>query len=417
MPKNTETFSPKWGNNTKLVLSVIVIVVAIFLLVRFSNLVAPLVIALIFAVVLHPVANFLNEKIKISWSWSVTIVYLVTAIILVALITMGGISIIEQIQNLVNFLQKALVDLPDFLAQISTQSFKIGPFAVDLTKINWSDIGNQLIGYVQPILSNIGNFIASLAGGAIQMFGTFLLSLMLSYIIVAETEKKKENVTVINFPGYEYDTTRFQQELNLIWNAFFRGQAIIFFARTLVTIAFLGLFGVHFFVGLGILAGIANLIPYVGALITLITFFFVALFQGVTIFGLDAFSYAIIILVVSWLVENVYDSIVVPKIVGGTLKLSAVVIMVASLIGLNIFGIMGMILAAPILATFLLIYRYIGRKMQDQDPWEEFEHISPAKHNISLFEKIGNRLLRKTKINNGEITKDQERKEIKKEKK
>jgi predicted PurR-regulated permease PerM len=394
MPKNKKNLSPKWGNTTKLVLSIIVLVVTIFLLVRFSNLIAPLVIALIFAAVLHPVANFLNEKLKISWSWSVTIVFLVTAIILIALITMGGISLIEQIQNLVNFLQKALVDLPDFLARISAQSYKIGPFVFDLTKINWTDIGNRLIGYIQPLLSNIGNFIASLAGGAIQVFGTLLLSLMLSYIIVAETEKRGGRILIINIPGFEYDTTRFEQELNLIWNAFFRGQAVIFFVRTLITIVTLGLFGVHFFVGLGILAGIANLIPYIGALIALVTFFFVALFQGTTVFGLDAFTYAMLILVVSWLVENIYDSIVVPKIMGGTLKLSTVVIMVASLIGLNIFGLMGMILAAPILATFLLIYRYIERKMQDLDPWEDFEPRPPLKHNVSFFIKIVEKLKR-----------------------
>jgi len=398
--------SPNWNKNTKLVFSIVIILFIAILLIRFSGLIAPFVIALVFAAVLRPLANILNEDFKVSWIWAVNIVYLFTTVLIITLMTLGGLSLLTQIQALITFLQKALTDLPGILAQISNQSYKIGPFLIDFTKINWTEISNQLVGMIQPILSNLGGFIASLAGGAIQVAGTFFLSLMLSYIIVAETSKLHNKIFLINIPDYQDDLIRLGAELNLIWNTFFRGQAIIFFARSLITIAMLGILGVHYFIGLGIVAGIANLIPYIGSLISLVIFFIVAFFQSTTIFGLSPVAYALVIVVIAWLVENIYDSVIVPKIMGGRLKLDTVVIMVVSLLGLDMFGLMGMILAPPVLATVILLYRYLQNKMQDLDAWQEEEIMLPAKKRMSFIQQIGNRFspLKTQKGNKKSIT-------------
>ena len=68
--------SPNWNKNTKLVFSIVIILFIAILLIRFSGLIAPFVIALVFAAVLRPLANILNEDFKVSWIWAVNIVYL-----------------------------------------------------------------------------------------------------------------------------------------------------------------------------------------------------------------------------------------------------------------------------------------------------------------------------------------------------
>ena len=66
-------------------------------------------------------------------------------------------------------------------------------------------------------------------------------------------------------------------------------------------------------------------------------------------------------------------------------------ILVAALVGANLIGITGMILAAPVLATIQLLFRYVFRKLFDRDPWEGIDletHKKPEDHLPIVIKKI-----------------------------
>jgi len=392
MAKKKSTASPFWNNSTKIIINVLILVIILGLLMRFSNLVTPLVIALLLALLFHPIAEFLNVRLHIPWNWAVNVIFLITVIVIVILLTVGGLALIEQIQGLIVFLQKNLPNLPNFLSQITSQTIKIGSFVIDLTQINWADIGNQLINYIQPLLAKMGDLIGSVAGGAAQVIATIFFALILSYLITIETGGSREKILFLNIPGYQDDLERMGKEISLIWNAFLKGQAVIIFIRTILYSILLGVLGVHFYIGLAIGAGIANLIPYLGVTIAWITYFFVALFQGTTFVGLDSFSYALLVMGSAWLLDNIYDNTVTPRVMGGALKLHPAAIMVAAIVGLNLFGLMGMFLAAPVLASLKLIFQYVQRKMQDMDPWQNMEREYSKESDFPLFGRLFNRL-------------------------
>jgi hypothetical protein len=54
-------------------------------------------------------------------------------------------------------------------------------------------------------------------------------------------------------------------------------------------------------------------------------------------------------------------------------------VLVAAIVAANLFGILGVVVAAPILATVMLLWKYTMRKMLDLDPWpdEEVHHAPP----------------------------------------
>ena len=368
MAKKKSIASPLWNNSTKIIVNVLILVIALALLIRFSNLVTPLVLAILMALLFHPIAELLNTRLHISWNWAVNVIFLFTVIIIVILVTVGGLALIEQIQGLIVFLQNNLPNLPNLLNEITSKTINIGPFEINSTQINWADIGNQLINYIQPLLVKMGDLIGSVAGGAAQVIATIFFALILSYLITIETGGSKEKILILNIPGYQDDLERMGVEISLIWNAFLKGQAVVIFIRTILYSFLLGILGVHFYIGLAIGAGIANLIPYLGVTIAWITYFFVALFQGTTFMGLDSFSYAFLVTGSAWLLDNIYDNTVTPRVMGGVLKLHPAAIMVAAIVGLNLFGLMGMFLAAPVLASLKLIFQYVQRKMQDKDP-------------------------------------------------
>ncbi len=392
MTKKKTTSSPLWNNSTKIIINVLILVIILGLLLRFSSLVTPLVIALLLALLFHPIAEFINVRMHVPWNLAVNIIFLITVVAMVTLLTIGGFALIEQIQGLIVFLQKNLPNLPSFLTEITSKSIIIGPFPINLTQINWADIGNQLINYIQPLLAKMGDLIGSVAGGAASVIATIFFALILSYLITIETGGSREKILILNIPGYQADLDRMGKEISLIWNAFLKGQAIIIFIRTILYSILLGALGVHFYVGLAIGAGIANLIPYLGVTIAWITYFFVALLQGTTFFGLDSFSYALLVTGSAWLLDNIYDNTVTPRVMGGALKLHPAAIMVAAIVGLNLFGLMGMFLAAPVLASLKLVFQYVQRKMQDKDPWQNMEREYSKESDFPLFGRLLNKL-------------------------
>lgn len=374
MDRHPVPASPKWSNSTKVIVTVVILLVIAALIIRFSNLIPILVTAFIIAVLYHPIAEWLNKKLKIPWGWSVGIIYILTLTILSGLMTLGGIALINQIQGLVSFLQTTLYEIPDLLDQLSTTIIEIGPFTLDFTYINWDEIGNQLLTAVEPILARLGNIIGNLATGAFGVIGSFLLSLITSFLLITETGGVREKMLQIEIPGYQEDFLRLGEKINHIWNAFLRGQAIVILVRITIYIIVLGSLGLKYFVGMSLLAAIGNFIPYIGVAVVWSIYFLVALFQGTTLFGLDPFPYAMLVMGAGWIIDNVYDSVFTPRIMGDALELHPVVIMIAALVGLNLFGILGVLLAAPAAASLKIILTYVENKLMDKNPWESFDN-------------------------------------------
>jgi len=248
----------------------------------------------------------------------------------------------------------------------------VGPWKIDLSIIDWNVVGQKILEYAQPLLSGIGNSLGNIATGTVNFFWKFFLTIIIASLFLSEKQKRKSSF-LMRIPGYEDDARHFQKEINIIWNAFFHGQAKVFAVRVCIYIILLGILRVRYFVLLAFLAGFANFIPYIGVAVAWAVYFLVAVFQGTTAFGLAPLPYAAIVSISGWLIDNIYDNVYTPRVMAGTLKLHPAAVMIGALVGLDLFGVLGMIFASPILATGKLALRYIFRKILDQDPWENIE--------------------------------------------
>jgi len=388
MAKNQTSTSPTWSTTTKIIVTILILAVIIALLVRFAGLLNTLITAFILAVLFHPISEFINRKTGIPWTWSVSIIYLITLVIVFGLLTVGGIALINQINELIRFLQTTLAQLPGFIEQLTTTTFEIGPFDFDFSYINWEQIGNQLLSSVQPVLTQLGNLFGSVATGAVGFVGSFLLSLLISYLIITETEEASDRMIKIEIPGYQEDFESLGCKIRKIWNQFLRGQALIFLFRFILYLIILTVFRLRFVLGMSLLATLGNFIPYIGVAIVWIINFFVAFFQGSTAFGMEPFAYALTVMAVGWIADNLYDTFFSPKYLGGVLKLHPAAVLVVVFIGLNMFGILGMFLAPPTLATLRVVWQYASKKLQDKDPWEEEPVVSEDTESLPILGKL-----------------------------
>ncbi len=220
--------SPTWGTNTKLVVALTIIVVLGALIIKFQFIITPLMIALTLAYLFHPLAGFFQQKLRFSWNASVAVIYLIIIILLLGLLTVGGLGLVQQIQSLVQVVKDAIKNLQEFIATISNQAYQIGPFRLDLTALDLSNLSQQILGLVQPLLSRTGTILGSVAGSAANFLVWTLFVLLVSYFVLAESGGLKDRMVKIDVPGYTEDISSLTRELARIWNAFLRGQIIIF---------------------------------------------------------------------------------------------------------------------------------------------------------------------------------------------
>jgi predicted PurR-regulated permease PerM len=200
--------------------------------------------------------------------------------------------------------------------------------------------------------------------------------LIISYFVLADIGKVPNPQDFINIPGYSHDIQRMSSALGRIWNAFLRGQLTIVIMVIISYSILLSILGVRYAFALAILAGVARFVPYVGPLITYIVMGLVTLFQGGNYFNMQPIYYTMLVIILSIIMDQVYDNLVSPRIMGKSLGVHPAAVLVVAIIAANLIGLIGLLLAAPVLATANLIGHYTIRKMFDRDPWIDLEEQS-----------------------------------------
>jgi predicted PurR-regulated permease PerM len=368
--------SPRWGATTKLVIALTVVAAIAALLIHFQFILTPLMLALMLAYLFQPVATLL-QRTRLSWNLSVSIVYLLIFLLLLSLLTVSGVGLVQQVQSVVTIAQDGLTQLPSLIEKFSGQIFQIGPFQVDFSSLDLNDLSRQVLGMVQPLLSRTGSVLSVVAGGAANFLGWTFFVLLVSYFTLLESGGLREQILDLQIPLYADDLARLGRELGRIWNAFLRGQIIIFFLAVIVYTVVLSTLGVHYAIGLALLAGLARFVPYVGPALSWLALALVAYFQVYKLFGMEPLYYTLLVLGVALFIDQIFDNLISPRIMSNALKVHPAAVLVAAIIAANLFGIIGVVVAAPILATVTLFWQYTMRKMLDLDPWPEAEQFQP----------------------------------------
>jgi predicted PurR-regulated permease PerM len=309
-------------------------------------------------------------------------------ILFIGSLALGGLAVVDQVQSLIVFLQNAVKDLPAFIANVSSHPLQIGPFNFNLQLVDTNALLSQVLGAVQPILTRAGSSVVTFATSAATVIGWMFFILLVSYFILAESGGFPNRMINLNIPGYDDDIHMLSSALNRIWNAFLRGQITIVLLTILIYNVLLGGLGVHFFFGLALLAGLARFIPYVGPFVAWTSYGLVAFFQGSTLFGLPPLGYVALVVGCAWLTDVIMDNFVVPRLMSSALRVHPAAVMISALVAFNLLGVIGVVLAAPVLATVKLFVEYLLAKLLDQDPWAGLETSPPTSPLHPIFPRI-----------------------------
>ncbi len=388
MSEEHPRISPPWGTTTKLVVSLTLVAIVAGLFIQFHQIVGPLMLAFVLAYLLSPVAERFQRVLRLSWGISATVVYLLLLVLLLSLLTLGGLGLVGQVSNLVSVVSDNLGSIPKILHDLSGKVIAVGPFEFDLRHVDMSPLSSQLLGMLQGVLGRTGTLLSAVASGAATFVGWMLFVMLISYFVLSESGGFRGRSTLVDLPGYSDDVRRLTAELSRIWNAFLRGQVIIFILTTFTYVVVLGVLGIRYAIGIAILAGLAKFLPYFGPFITWTTLALIAYFQPYTIFGLSPLAYTLLAVGLGILIDQTFDNFISPRIMGQALSVHPAAVLVSAIIAATWLGLLGVILAAPMLATVLLVWRYTLRKMLDLDPWPASEAVPPPPPGAQALARI-----------------------------
>jgi predicted PurR-regulated permease PerM len=370
MSESEEVKSPNWSSSVKIMVALIGIVLIGALLAHFHSFIPSIILAGIVAFLIVPVVRTLHRRFKVPWGLAANLCFLFLLILVVAASTATGLAVIQQLQALFLTVQRFLADLPDILESISQQTYILGPWEFNFSQFDLAPLAEQLLATAQPVLGQLSTLLAYLTTGAIEWVVRMIFVLAVSYFLTVDYNRIRAAVINVSIPGFTEDLRRLLRALLRIWNAFLRGQSIIVLLTGFLTWIVFTVLGVRFSIGLGVLGGVAKFVPIVGPTTAGAIGALVALFQPSNWFGLAPLGHALLVVASIIVLDQSIDYLIVPRIMGTSLNLHPVIILIGLLIGASLAGILGLLLAAPFMATLLLLGRYTYRKIVDLDPWD-----------------------------------------------
>ncbi|MFN2134836.1 MAG: AI-2E family transporter [Candidatus Promineifilaceae bacterium] len=370
---NEAVYSPLWGPSTKLVIVVFGLILFAIAAWRFQGLIILVTVAAVIAYILNPLVVAVNERTRISRGWVILAIYLALAAALVAFFVSLGVAAYDQGTDFINQVPQLIDQIFSLFESLNEQSQAIvlfDRFSIEPINLPWESITNQLLGLIQPTISTSGGFVGQLAQSTLRSVGNFLFVFVISIYLIFEAPNVRSYLQdLATQPGYQSDVERMAQEFSRIWSAYLRGQVILGVVIFLVVWLGLTLLGVRNALALGFLAGLLEFVPTIGPIVSTLIAISVAFFQPTNPWGLAGWQFGLMVLIFMILVQQVENNALVPRIVGNALDLHPLIVIIGVFMGASLAGVLGAILAAPLLATLKLLAIYTWRKLFDMPPF------------------------------------------------
>jgi len=169
-------------------------------------------------------------------------------------------------------------------------------------------------------------------------------------------------------PAYKSEYSDLFQKITGSWVAFLRGQLTLMLVIFLMTYAGNLILGVPSALLLAVIAGLLELIPSVGPTLAAIPAVLLALIFGSSNFELNNIVFALLVVGLYVLIQFLENQFLVPYIMGDAVDLPPLIVLIGTLAGASAFGILGALLATPIIATGNVIFQFIYRKILEPPP-------------------------------------------------
>lgn len=331
----------------------------------FQDVLLPLAIAAILATLLRPIIQFFESKTRLNRVGGIILLF---ALVSMSLLTLALFVVPPALNTAGEFLKLAPELLTSLLVWLKglaptmwewlTQQLGESPrdYLINALEGN-SELLREALTRMQSSSSSILAFVGSMFG---KVAAYSIIPVYLFFILNGDRNIWKDIDKQLSFLPEERraDLVFLARQFSEILVAFFRGQIIIGLLLGLVLALGFGLVGLRFGIAVGFVLGLLNIIPYLGTMIGILTVLPIAYFQeggGPVLIGLCALVFLI--------GQLLTDYVFTPRIMGNKTGMSPMLIIFSVFFwGAALGGLLGMILAIPLTAFFLIFWRLAREK-------------------------------------------------------
>jgi len=364
--------SLQWSPTTKLLISTVLLVIGGTLLVRFSEVIPPFIVACILAFVISPIVRRIERWLKIKRVWATLIVYIVLLGIASLVPILVVPVLVDQFVNLNVNIQEIIHTVEDFLAKEIT----LGGISIDLSSI-FDQFAGSLQNLIEPYLGQTLGIAFEVIGSAV--WAVFIL--VISFYLVKDGNQFWKWLEGLVPPMYREDYIRLRGEIYLIWSSFFRGQLILAFIVTIIFIIVGFIIGIPYAIAMAVFAGLMEFIPSIGHAIWIFVASLLVFFVGSTWLPLQNWLVMVILIGLHLIFEQIDLNYLIPRIIGRRVHLHPLVVILGIIVGAVLAGVLGVVLAAPSISSIRVIGRYVYARLFDLDPYPiEEDEVEESKN-------------------------------------
>jgi predicted PurR-regulated permease PerM len=312
-----------------------------------QSIIVPLVFAIIIAVVLHPVVNFL-VRLRINRIIAITISLLLTIIVIAGL----GILLYSQGSRF----SESWPALVDKFTAVFNQSitWSSGYFDLSPYKIHdWiNKTKNELI---NSNTAAIGQTIVNVGSGLVVLF----LIPVYIFLLLFYQPLLTGFIRQLFGSNNESQVSEIITETKTVIQRYLVGLIIEASIVAVMEITALLILGIEYAILLGIIGALLNVIPYIGGLVA------VALPMMIALATKSTAWYAVYVLIIYYIIQLIDNNYIVPKIVASKVKINALFSIIVVIAGNALWGVAGMFLSIPLLAIVKLIFD----RIEPLKPW------------------------------------------------
>jgi len=340
----------EWTVSTRTVLRVLTTSVAfgaaVMAAVILREQIAWVAISFFLALALTPAVNWLSHYLpRKSRGLAMAIVLILTIAILSYLILVLIPPLIDQLISLVK-------NFPGYWNDFIQSNSSLARYARDL---NLADLASKNQDKLSGVLDNVGGVLGGAASGLIALITISTLT----FFMVVEGEKWLTTFWHYQTPSKRVRRQKLATELHRTVTGFMGGNLATSGVAAFVTTAFLLILGIPSPLALGLLVGVVDLIPLVGATLAAILVSLFALVYG----GTNAGIISIIFFIIYQQIEN---NLLQPLVYSKSVNVSPLVVGIAAVCGGALAGFFGALVAIPVAASLQILTKHF---LENKNAW------------------------------------------------
>ena len=319
-----------------------------WLIVMLAPMLSPFLTAILLAYLGDPLVDKLEE-----WKLSRTNGVVVTFVVLMLVLGMAAFllipALVQQVDELIQLVPKGFIWFKEVVAPYVEERFGVQLIQLDWLelsrKLDWGATGNV----VKSVMLNLTQ--SSMA--FVAVIGNLVLIPVVTFYLLRDWDILVARIGALIPRYYIGSVSDLAKQCHETLGAFFRGQLLVMFALGVIYSIGMMIIGVDLGLLIGMLAGIASIVPYLGAIVGIGAGLIAAFFQ----FG-DVLHLVLVVIVFS-VGQLLEGTVLTPKLVGDRIGLHPVAVIFAVLAGGQLFGFVGILLALPAAAVIMVLVRRV----------------------------------------------------------